>query len=233
MKDAITPSAVHALPLGFQFWAAIIVCSDDVRFARSATLSRMPSLTTLPPELWFAIAEYLDFGDLPTLYETFESDIQHADVHTISRTLADNEFYNILAKWPATIRVFVKSNGRAPTPPHLQRSRLRFYINSPVKVERSLMTTFDSGVKLTFSTDGLEKAVRPYFPEIHGEQPVRISQVDIRFSPDSNHQKDGHDLRLYFLNGEAHLSQQNSFENPPPGPLVCTITQSLQFRYAK
>jgi len=231
LTDAIAPSAVHALPLGLQFWTEIILCSYDVRFARSATFSRMPSLTTLPPELWFVIAEYLDLGDLLTLYDTFESDIQHADVHTISRTLADNEFYNILAKWTARIQVFVTSNERAPPPPPFQRRQLRFYSHSPVKVERSLTTTFDSGVKLTFSTDHLEN-VRPYVPEFHGEQLVQISQVNICFSTDSNNQKDDHRLRLYFLKSQAHLSHQTSFENPPSAPLVCATTRGLQFHSA-
>jgi hypothetical protein len=193
----------------------------------------MPSLTTLPPELWLAISNYLTLDDLLTAYETFDGDIGDTDVHTISRTLAVKRLDDILAKCAATVQVFVKSNGNGLPPPFFQRQRFRSYSHSAVKVDRSLGSFFNSRSKLTFSATHIENTVTPYRPELHGEEPVEISQVNLSFYPDSSSQENDHYLRLFFVNPNAQSPCHIDLENHRSASLERTLRQDLRLHAAR
>ena len=191
----------------------------------------MSSFTTLPPDLWFAIADYLELGDLLTVCEAFVGEILYADAYAISGRRAFKELHNVFAKWATTVQVFVKSNGKRLPPPYYQKRRFLPYSHSAVKMDRSVTSMSESKIQLTFSATDLEDVVRPYNPEMYGEEPVQISQIEVSFYPkpiNECSEEDNHYLRLYFVNPKSESSDR--VENQPPTSMVRILTQKLRLR---
>jgi hypothetical protein len=156
----------------------------------------MPSLTALPSDLWFAIAEYFTVGDLFALYETFVSEFVFADVQTILMERAHTLLYKILTTSPMMVQFYVKSNDNGLSLPYPQQRTFVPYSHSPVKGDRCFASISESKVKLTITTSDLGNAVDSYHP-------VEICYVKVELLPADSYvprSNESQHLELCFLN---------------------------------
>jgi hypothetical protein len=208
-----------------------LVWKSDVRHSQPPS---MPSLTTLPLDLWFAIVEYLSPCDLCTFCETFVGPVIHADVQTISRRQANKVLHSIFITAPMMVQFYVKSNGKCLPPPHRQRRRFFPFSHPPAKADRSFASISLSKIKLNISTNKSEKSIRAYHPILYGEEPVEICSVEVAFYPYSYppSSKDDQFLLLVFNNRDPPNCHRVNVEYHHTMFLTRTITQNLHLERA-
>ena len=194
----------------------------------------MPPLTTLPSDLWFAIAEYLTVGDLFALYETFVGEFVFADVQTISMARANTLLYKFFTTSPMMVQYYVKSNANGLPLPCPQKRTFSPYMHSPVKGDRCFASISESKVKLTITMSDLKNGVTPYHSSFFGQEPLEIWYVKVALHPDSYvlRSNESQHLELCFHNRDPPGYHQVKVEHHQPTFSTRTLTQNLHLGQA-